>query len=84
MSQQFNEIELFKRFSLDLDLVMRIFKKIKDKNCSSKSLNKRKQFSIIRDSSDFEYTKTNFNQRVDKKSRTINQNLESRREQSRE
>jgi hypothetical protein len=60
MSQQFSEIESFKEFSLDFVLVMRTFKKIKNKNRSFKSLNKKRQFFIIRDFSDFRYTKTNF------------------------
>jgi hypothetical protein len=76
--QSFSDIESFEEFSLDLVLSIRSFKKISDKDRSSESLNKRKPF-ITHDSSDLKNTKEVFKQRVEKRSRTVNQNSKSER-----
>jgi hypothetical protein len=78
VSQSFSDIESFEEFSFDLVLSIRSFKKISDKDRSFESLNKRKSF-ITHDSSDLKDTKEVFKQRVEKRSRTVNQNSKSER-----
>jgi hypothetical protein len=78
VSQSFSDIESFEEFSLDFVLSIRSFKKISDKDRSFESLNKRKSF-ITHDFFDLKDTKEVFKQRVEKRSRTVNQNSKSER-----
>jgi hypothetical protein len=95
-SSQFNdEIASLKEFSFDSLLKVDDSKKIKNKNRSSDLQNKKSDTFTRRDSSDFEFTETEFNQRVDEQSkrerrkrrdrdRSREQRRERRRERARE
>ncbi len=76
--QSFSDVESFEEFSLDFVLSIKSLKKIKDKDRSFETLNKRK-FFITHDSSDLKNTKEVFKSRVEKRSRTVNQNSKSER-----
>ncbi len=76
--QSFSDIESFEESFLDFVFSIKSFKKISDKDRSSESLNEKKSF-ITHDSSDLKNTKKIFKQRVEKRSRTINQNSKSER-----
>jgi hypothetical protein len=82
-SQFSDEIASLKEFSLDSLLAINDSKKIKNKDRSSNSQNKKSDKITRRDSSDFEFTETKFNQRVNEQSER-RQRERRKRERSRE